>query len=180
MHTFPDVRTYLSALTADPALAVIGTGMAAKALNLKRGAIEQRIARGSLEAVRIGSSVHVIAKSVATVLDRYEKLVSTIDAKLRGLAKKRGTITYKPLMQSIGLDHRLSNERKRIGEVLGEVSRRSFKEKKVMLSVLVIDKVRGLPSTGFYSLYEELFEEAIEDERAVFEDQRDKVFRAYT
>ena len=69
MKTFPDLPTYLGALKADPGLAIVGTGMAAKALKVQKGAVEQRIARGSLEGVRIGSSIHVRAES-ATALRR--------------------------------------------------------------------------------------------------------------
>ena len=72
------------------------------------------------------------------------------------------SIFYWPIMSSLGL-RQISPDRKKIGEILGDVSRMSLKEHGVLLSALVHCKPHGAtrptrptrPSKSFFSFAKE-------------------------
>ncbi len=85
-------------------------------------------------------------------------MVTPVENFLIDLARQGVTrVFYEPPMRLVGLDHRMSADRRVIGQILGKVSERSVarpETKGLMLSVLVHKKGAGetLPSQGFFDL----------------------------
>ena len=82
-------------------------------------------------------------------------------------------------MRPLGLSWTVPQHRRRIGEILGEISRKSTREKGVLLSILVHGKGTGRPGPGFFTLaLEELgYRWDNEDDFVAMETER--VFAAY-
>jgi hypothetical protein len=114
-------------------------------------------------------------------LDRGPDEVELVGNLLEKYAQKGvRAVFYEPIMQSIGLTHRNPHDRRKIGSILGEVSERSFKKSRVLLSVLVHQKGAGetLPGKGFFELAKQLNYTWSDDARLVAQ-ETSKVLKAY-
>jgi hypothetical protein len=78
----------------------------------------------------------------------YQRLVEA--------AKARQLVAYSELEGLLGLDMDLPNDRKRVGELLGEISRYEVQEGRPMLSSVVWHKDMSGPGRGFFNLGVEL------------------------
>jgi len=80
--------------------------------------------------------------------------------KLKEVAKNGTTITYTDLNREccLNLDFNNINDRNKISEILGEISKHEVKEGRPMLSALVVLKgaIPSAPAYGFYAYAEEL------------------------
>ena len=105
----------------------------------------------------------------------------TIERYLKNLARGgERSVFYEPVMELVGLTHKIPADRTTIARMLGEVSRRSQEEDQVLLSVVVHKKTSGstLPSEGFFPWAEELGYEW-DDEYEFVEQQTDRVLNTY-
>ena len=156
MKQFSDMPAYLRAFAKAADLAIISVGLAAKALEVKRPTIENRMRRGALEGIKIGANVYVRTSSVAALIQAEDAVEAKVMSILKKVSKSRTVIQYAPLMDQIGLDYRISPDRNKIGAILGRLSHQTFADHKVLISVLVVDKKTGQPSSSFQWLYEQL------------------------
>jgi|SRR5579863_1349574 len=71
---------------------------------------------------------------------------------LIGVASRRETITYTDLTTAVGIpwSHRNPNDRKLIGELLGEISKQEYERGRPMLTAIVVQKGVDYPGPGFY------------------------------
>ena len=76
--------------------------------------------------------------------------------RLLDAAKGRGIVAYADLEKLLGLDLDNPSDRKRIGELLGEISRYEVREGRPMLSSVVWHKDMSSPGRGFLNLGTEL------------------------
>jgi hypothetical protein len=150
-------KEYIRALGRDSSLAVIPIMTASKALDVSRPAVERMLGDGRLQEIVIDKTRSVQAKEVAARLREMDDQLTTTYRALRNLARKQKTTTYAPLMEVLGLDHRLSLHRNQIAKILDKVSRTSHEHKEVLLSALVCRKSGDrLPGDGFFEMASEL------------------------
>lgn len=77
-----------------------------------------------------------------------------VRALLVEVATRGETITYTELAKRAGLtwDHKNSNDRKLIGQLLGEVSVQEYSRGRPLLTAVVVRKGEDLPGPGFWGL----------------------------
>ena len=77
-----------------------------------------------------------------------------VRAALTEIATRRKTITYTDLANRVGLkwDHKNPNDRKLIGQLLGEVSRQEYSRGRPLLTAVVVRKGEDMPGPGFRGL----------------------------
>ena len=155
MLKFDDVASYLKAIENNPSIAGVPIPLVADHLDITPAAVTGMINTGRLEALRISRSTFVSAKSLIEYQGARERDVNIVERYLWSLASS-GTLAvfYEPVMATIGLTPAVPAHRKRIGEILGTISEKSFDEHGVMLSVLVHRKSAGQtkPGVGFFEL----------------------------
>jgi hypothetical protein len=89
-------------------------------------------------------------------------------------------VEYGKLMDAFGLSHTMSQQRVEFGYLLGMISRVSQVKHQAMLSVIVVTKQTGKPSTGFYELADEMGRRRPgETDDAMAARLTDEVFAAY-
>lgn len=79
-----------------------------------------------------------------------------IFAKLKDVAKAQDVTTYSDIAPLVGLDMANPDDRNRIAEMLGEISRHECAQGHPMLSVVVIHRANNIPGQGFFTLAKEL------------------------
>lgn len=69
-------------------------------------------------------------------------------------SQEDGTISYSDLAKRAGLqfNHRLANDRRVFGLLLGDVSRQEYARGRPLLTAVVVRKGEGKPSPGFMGL----------------------------
>lgn len=169
---------YLTAVKFNSSLHVMGITDVAKHFGIGRAAVEQQMARGSLDGIRIDKSLYVSLDSFRNRVSEYEAMVSAIEACLAERAKVGKTIPYSEVMQMLGLDHVRSADRKKIAVMLGDLSGRTYEKNGILLSVLVVKKGTDYPSDGFYGLVESLGIE-MDDEDTYHIEETERVFKHY-
>lgn len=179
MQRYIDEVAYLRAFAIDPKLAIMGIGMVSNVLGIGRGAVEQRIAKGTLDAVQVGKSVHVLTCSMLDHQAAEDKMRETVLKTLKNLAKTRQTMIYSALMAQVGFDYRLSPHRNKIGAILGFLSEQTYAESRVLISVLVVDKKTGMPNPSFFGLLDRLTGKPHPDHEKTFSAHKQAVYKAY-
>jgi len=183
MASYRNPRSYVEALRTDPSRhAIVSLPLAAEALGVTKGTIDRMLHDGRLEEVSIeGLSDEkrlraVQAEGVWRILDDRRADGGRVEELL--LAGHGQPLFYDEVMRHIGLRSDRSVDRRRIGEILDAVSRRSHHEHGFLLSVLVHRKPMqphhpSRPSDGFFRLAQSL---GLGDEsEAVYGDQMGKV-----
>lgn len=77
-------------------------------------------------------------------------------AKLRETARSRTTIHYGDIAPMLNLDMEDPQDRIRIGEILGEISKGEHADGRPLVSVVVTHKEDERPGPGFFNLGKEL------------------------
>lgn len=75
---------------------------------------------------------------------------------LQQAARARCRMTYGMLAPLLGLDLERTADRNRLSRLLGDISRHEHAQQRPLLSVLVFQRVSGLPGVGFFRLAREL------------------------
>lgn len=176
MLKFANEVDYLQALRKDPGLSIIGVGMAAKMLAIKRASVEQRIARETLPAIMVGKRTHVLCSSLLRIIDDEAAMTDKVTKALRSLIRHSQTMPYGELMSKVGLAHQFSADRKKIGAVLGKISEGTWETHKVLVSILIVDKGTGMPSDSFWGLYEDLTGKKVRNRLLTFEKHCNEVY----
>lgn len=176
MNSYKTTELYLRDLARDPTLAVVSRRMAASALNLSKATIDRQIEDKSLESVKIDAVFCVRAQAIIDRLNHGDEQIRTVKSFLLNVAQKGEATTYEPVMAAIGLPTRSPPNRKRIGTILGDISRESYEKDGFLLSALVFNKTLGRPSDSFYLLAEELGDQLADD---YLDKQLRKIWRHY-
>lgn len=179
---YEDAASYLDALQKDPKLAVLPLQMVADLREVSRGAIDQMLRAGRLQEIRIGGTRFVSAASIHALQRSEEDRVNRVEAFLEDLARKRGTVTYEPVMASVGLSWRVPRDRSIIGQILGTISTRTWEEHGILLTTLVHRKMAGRtrPGPGFFQLAEDLGLPEWSDENELIERETKRVWDFYS
>jgi hypothetical protein len=80
----------------------------------------------------------------------------TVYRHLQRLAREGKTATYAVLAALTGLDVAKAEDRRRLADLLREVSVGEHRQRRPMLSVVVVLRRRGTPGRGFFDLAREL------------------------
>lgn len=158
---FNDADAYTRAYTKDRSLAIVPVPMAADLFGITSAGIVARVRNGALQEIRVAGTRYVTMESVIDSVSRTDRDVDIVKAFLEQQARSGvESIEYTPVMGLLGLSSKISADRTKIGWILGAVSRRSFQEKGVLLSVLVHRKNTRMPSEkGFFGLVDNLIED---------------------
>lgn len=76
--------------------------------------------------------------------------------KLKAVARAQDVTTYSDIAPLAGLDMSSPDDRNRIAEILGEISRHEHAQGHPMLSAVVIHRDNNIPGQGFFTLGREL------------------------
>lgn len=100
---------------------------------------------------------------------------------LIGLARKKSTTGYVKLNEKVklGLDFANEAQMNELYDALDDVSATSYKENKVFLGILIVNKMRNRPSTRFFQGAEKIIGSRIEDTDDFFEQERQKLYAQY-
>lgn len=171
---------YLKAVTADPALAIIPFQMAGDIWGVSRAAVDGMVRSGKLLDIKIDGTRFILAKSLQALVDQWQAEVATIRKALESSAKKGNILYYSPLMESIGLSSTVPADRKRIGDILGQISEATRDENGTLLSVIVHRQSSGEtnPGPGFFALARGLGFKWQDDKRLV-QEETEKVWSHY-
>jgi hypothetical protein len=155
--------------------------MAGDALGVTRAAVEQRVRAGSLDGLKVGKTRWVSAASIMKQVDAEEAEVYKVRRYLERLASAGEGIDYGNLMSEFDMSSTIPADRKKIGRLLGKVSRQTWEERGVLLSVLVTRKGSHNPGPGFFDLAEELDDdyESAKSDSAYVNQQINEVFASY-
>ena len=179
---YDSLDDYLKDFMEDWSLAVMPVPVVAEHLNRTPAAITAMIRAGKLEEVRIKKNKFVKVASLLDMQEEFNRQVETVMVYLEKLARKGiRKVYYEPVMAEVGMSPSVPADRTKIGAVLGAVSRRSQKERKVLLSVLVHRKTLGTtnPGPGFYGLARDLGYDCEDGDNDFVEKQTDRVMRSY-
>lgn len=156
-----DVRSYLYSLEGGLKIAdaFIPTPFAASALGVEQTTVRAYMRNAQLEPFMITSEweeawTGVSARSLLKELKRRDQVVTDLIEPIMLDLKQLGgeLIEYGKLMPKHGLSASNPHHRNLIGVVLGEVSKRSYADHKVLLSVQVVRKQDHMPSEPFFDL----------------------------
>lgn len=153
----------------------------AEYLDITPAAVMGRAGRGALEMIEIGKTKMISVRSLLAVEEEFERKVMVVRTKLEILARRGDRhIFYEPIMMAVGLSWRVPADRTAIGGVLGAVSKETFEEDNLMLSVLVHQKKPGqtMPGAGFFDLAK-ILGFKWRDDRKFVQDQTDRVLAKF-
>jgi len=105
---------------------------------------------------------------------KVKKEITDILAHQAGIKK---TIYYGELCRKIK-NFKLKPNEELLHEILGEISTASYRAKKGLLSVFVVEKASGMPGDGFFTLAKKLGCKVITNKQ-FFENQIDLVHKRY-
>lgn len=185
-ETYATVADYiLEAFGEDYAgLAVVSLPMAASAAGITRSGIEAAIKKGALESVVIGGAKNIYVRSLRPRLARRKVLDDGIWNALIRQARKGEPTTYTPVATPMDLDMEKSVDRTLMGKILEAVSVRSAAETEhlaggaLLLSALVCQANKGVPSPGFFKLAKKLGLK-VGDPKAFLDAQFKGIYRHY-
>ena len=110
---------------------------------------------------------------------RGTKEYTLIQVELITAARYRGTVTYQEIAKILGLPLTGNFMQKRVGTILGEISRDEHANGRSMLSAVAVG-VDGKPGKGFYGLARELgVLNTGDDELAFWESERKAVYNIW-
>lgn len=179
-----DVEAYVRAFSKDRSLAVISVPMASELFGITSTGIVSRVRSGALEEIKISGTRYIMMRSVMDAMSKMDRQVEVVKAYLEQQARNGvASVEYAPVMDLLGLSPKLSADRTKIGWILGAVSRQSYEDKKVLLSVIVHRKNTGMPSeNGFFGLVDDLiedWEDHYDDQEHFVADATKRVLKAY-
>ncbi|MFZ1427756.1 MAG: hypothetical protein WAS21_13390 [Geminicoccaceae bacterium] len=178
---FEGLREYLAAYEKDPTLAVVPVPLVAEYFGITAPSVTARLRSAKLDGLRIGRQSFVLISSIVKLQKSQQAEIRTVEEILIYNAKNQCRIVfYEPIMTPIGLKTDIPWDRKRIGEILGDISRNSHKAHNVLLSVLVHRSKSGAtqPGKGFFELAAELGYD-VDDERKFVTEETERVLRTY-
>ena len=164
----------------------VSSQMASLYLGVSRSHIDALLKKNRLMRVRVGNGTRtfklVDTESLRTykaARDGTKECQALITKRLTELAKKGATVTYTEAMAWCDLNPKRPLDRQKIGRLLGAVSGESFRQRKVLLSVLVVAKTgKKMPNQSFFTLAKKLGAKSREtSNEEFFEQHKRKVFK---
>lgn len=101
---------------------------------------------------------------------------------LIGLARKKSTTGYLKLNEKLklGLDFSSEEQMNRLYDALDDISRQSYKDDKVFLGIVVVNKMRNRPGPRFYKGVEAILGTSLGDTDDFFERERERLYVHYS
>jgi hypothetical protein len=174
---FSSLDSYLQSLKRNPSLSLLPMQVVADHRGVTRAAVDSMLRAGKLTEIKINKVRYVQAASVIALDDAVEEQIRIVRSFIEEKAIAGQTVTYEPVMATIGLSTRVPADRKRIGMLLGKISGRSYDEHQILLTAIVI-RSTGKPGPGFESLVDSIGID-YEDIDELVEAEAKKVFKHY-
>jgi hypothetical protein len=152
------IESYIDGLKTNPAsFAGVPRTLVATMIGVSNQQITNMVQSGDIEEITIEGDDEqswklISAASLLAYQERQKKIIPTmtqVEELVLAAAKKGEKLIYGELMAALGLNHRMTNHRRIMGGLLGEVSTKSFKEHGVFASVIVVYKNGGMPRFQF-------------------------------
>ena len=177
---FDTPANYLRAFETDPTLAILPMQTAAEFRNVSRAAIDRMLRLKQLEEISIGKTRYVRILSLVSIQRRQDERITTVRAYLEQCARKKTIVVYEPVRALIGLSHAIPADRTSIGKILDAVSKQTWEEKRILLSVIVHRKTLGKtrPGPGFFTLAKS-FGFSLDDKDTFIAKETEKVWAGY-
>lgn len=160
---FKDVRSWLEALRGGEPVGIMSTSLAAQSIEQACGwegetvgSLSKKLKEGQIGYVRINGKRYISAEAIVLMIERGDDQFNHAYRKLEGLAERGQKTTYGEIMGALGMSSNNPPDRKRIGYLLGRVSRRSWEKDGIFLSSLVHRKGADPthPGPGYLGLVE--------------------------
>lgn len=175
-----EARSYILQLAHDAAASsIISAKLAASALDVTRGTVERMLSDGRLTPLEVDGRNYVVAAGVVDLVRQGDKQQERAVQILEEVARNKQTITYRPIMEQLGLDYTLSRDRNVMALILDRASIASHGANKFLLSVLVRRKVGKQTGPGFFTSAKKLGYKW-RSEKGFIEDQTKKVWEHYS
>lgn len=182
IEIFDNLSHYIETYTQERDLAAVPIPLVADHLQVTPAAVVAMLKTDRLDGIKIGNNTLVKLASLQRRQDERSKEIDIVFQYLRKCARDGvRVIFYEPVMVAVDMTPRVPAHRTRIGQILGDVSTRTYEEKGVLLSVLVHQKTAGTtrPGKGFFKLARDNFGLTWENEDAFVEQQTDRAIQAY-
>lgn len=154
MLKYRSVQSYLAALDEDYSLAVISKAMAAKNLGVGAPTIDRMLEDERLTGIMVEGTTCVRASKLIDMAEEDKKRMEKVQGLLVKLARKGKHAFYSHVMDPIQLSTKSPPDRKTIARILGAISKKTYEDHGILLTVLIHKKTAGKtgPSEGFFSL----------------------------
>lgn len=158
---FEDVATWLTAVAEGRAVAIMPSSLASEALDESANALTKKLKNGAIPAIVIGGRSFISADFVNDELVKRRQVLDCVQKNVERVARRRGKIFYGELMEAVGMSWQNPPDRSKIGVLLGELSRWSYKKHGVFLSSIVHRKTPDptSPGPGYMTLVENIARE---------------------
>lgn len=160
-NTFPTVDAWLQAYSRGQPVAIMPSALAAEALGVSANAVTKNLKAGSIPSITIDERRYISADYVHLQVTEAEHVLERISIEIERVARLRKSIFYGELMGHVGMNSQNPRDRMKIGELLAQISRKSFEENGVFLSSIVHRKGAAptSPGPGYMPLIAEIAEE---------------------
>ena len=184
MQRFATSTEYLKALSLNPDLAVVSIAMAAECRGVGRATIERQLAVNGLGGLMIGKTRCVLARDLIALNQHDQDQIAKVRQFVEAYAVQGRSVFYEPVMNAIGMKPSIPRHRLQIGVILGQVSRQTWAEHRILLSVLVHKKTAGTtrPSDSFFDLVRDVQHPEYDDDTdidAFIDAEMQKVWEHY-
>ncbi|RCL04903.1 hypothetical protein BJI49_11940 [Acetobacter pasteurianus] len=182
MLKFSDLDEYLEYYKEHQGPALIPIETAAYYRDVVKETAKRMIADGRFEGVEIEGDLFVTVDSYMKLKQIDEDRESKIRSVLEDYARRGEVVTYAPIMDILGLNHKMSSDRKIIGKILGSISEKTYNEHEIFLTAIVHRKYgnKTKPGKGFFELVKIVTGQELEgDEIEETEKETRKVFDFY-
>lgn len=166
----------------------VSSAAAALYLGVSRSRVDVLIKTGRLTKVKVTNGQRALKLIATDSLRKYKEerdgtpeCRELLTKKLTELAKKKRTVAYQEVMTLCGLRTGNPRDRAKIGALLGAVSGKSFRDKGVLLSVVVVTKGgKQMPNESFFALAEQLGAKSPEmGKEEFFKEHTRKLFKMF-
>lgn len=160
---FSSVAEWVQAVAKGRPVAIMPASMAAEVLGLTENTIKTQLKSGTKPgmSIMIDGKAYVSVEYVQDQIEAWEADVAKIRSKLERIASRREKITYGDLMAAFDMSSRSARDRNKIGYVLGYISRQTWEEHGIFLSVIVHRKgpEPTTPGPGYEGLLVSMMDE---------------------
>lgn len=184
-NEFETLERYLLALEENPAaLAILPITEVAKLKKVTRAAIDRKLRLSQLDTIKIGKTRYVAAASLlrneAEETGDLKQVQAILESSARAGVER---LFYSDVMTPIGMQTKVPAHRMRIGQLLGDLSKLTYRDNGILLSVLVHTRRPGKtrPGPGFFELVDLLAKDNPGDTDLLYElDDRDSFVQEHT
>lgn len=160
-NEFDTPAAWLIACSEGQPVAIMPASLAAEVLGESANALTKKLKRGDIPCIIISERRFIPAEYVHEEATKAKQVFNKLRHEVERVARRRSKIFYGDLMQLVEMRWQSPPDRTKIGFLLGELSRWSFKRHGILLSSIVHRKSPEptTPGPGYMTLVTELAKE---------------------